>query len=215
MYDQKVEEDAFNAGRISPYSSSPIIRDPQLIICPYVELTSATPLPSSGLSLTFTNSLTSKQNTEKFDAVFCGTGYERQAWKSLLFSATPKDDSETDRHFVNLREVFAPLSPETDPERDTSSPSSPHGYDFNVAANYRLMLPKKHENGRFLPTVWLQGSNEKSHGISDSLLRYVFLCFFSLRTRWLTCLSFGSVVSVRAGEVLHGLLGEGNFADES
>lgn len=47
---------------------------------------------------------------------------------------------------------------------------------YSVMENYRLDLPKTFvgadaKAGAFLPTVWLQGCNEGTHGISDSLLR--------------------------------------------
>jgi L-ornithine N5-oxygenase len=41
-----------------------------------------------------------------------------------------------------------------------------------VQRNYRLRLPSTTNTGNnFRPTVWLQGCNEMTHGISDSLLR--------------------------------------------
>ena len=51
--------------------------------------------------------------------------------------------------------------------------------DFAVSENYRLKLPSEfavvqgaeRREGKFRPTVWLQGCNEATHGISDSLLR--------------------------------------------
>lgn len=51
--------------------------------------------------------------------------------------------------------------------------------DLVVSENYRLQLPSEfavvegaeRREGKFRPTVWLQGCNEGTHGISDSLLR--------------------------------------------
>ncbi|KAI8459322.1 L-lysine 6-monooxygenase (NADPH-requiring)-domain-containing protein [Phakopsora pachyrhizi] len=81
-------------------------------------------------------------------------------------------------------------------------------FDFVVKRNYRLDLPKtvliedlvidedkenrekKLVTKKFRPTIWLQGCNESTHGISDSLL---------------------SVSSVRAGEILNGIQEEGWF----
>lgn len=88
----------------------------------------------------------SGERVEKtYEAIILGTGYTRQAWKEILF----KD--------LNLPPVES------------------------VTRNYRLMIPKilpdsnpsSHgsEARRFKPTVWLQGCNEATHGISDSLLR--------------------------------------------
>lgn len=47
---------------------------------------------------------------------------------------------------------------------------------FGVKRNYRLNLPQTYrtpsgKEAAFRPTIWLQGSNESTHGISDSLLR--------------------------------------------
>lgn len=67
---------------------------------------------------------------------------------------------------------------------------------LEVEENYRLKLPATCSvNGRdgiaFKPTVWIQGGNEDTHGISDSLL---------------------SVLAIRSAEVVSGLLRSGNFA---
>ncbi|MBW0508478.1 hypothetical protein O181_048193 [Austropuccinia psidii MF-1] len=69
---------------------------------------------------------------------------------------------------------------------------------LKVSRNYQLLLPKTfidHEDAegvakKFQPTVWLQGCNESTHGISDSLL---------------------SVLSIRAGEFLNGIKSDGWF----
>lgn len=51
-------------------------------------------------------------------------------------------------------------------EREGQSPL------YAVAKNYRLQLPQETIYGaKFRPSVWLQGSCEATHGISDSLLR--------------------------------------------
>lgn len=76
-------------------------------------------------------------------------------------------------------------------------------YDVKVARNYRLLLPTTFcEPGssgmptqsctirNFRPTVWLQGCNESTHGISDTLL---------------------SVLSIRSEEIYHGIKQEGWF----
>lgn len=59
--------------------------------------------------------------------------------------------------------------------------------DFRVKKNYRLDLPAKVlGGGSFKPSVWLQGSCEATHGISDSLLRWPrtsHLARYSLLTR--------------------------------
>lgn len=66
--------------------------------------------------------------------------------------------------------------------------------NFEVKKNYRLDLPERFTTpegtGVFRPTVWLQGCNESTHGISDSLL---------------------SVLAVRSGEVVDAILRKGHF----
>lgn len=66
---------------------------------------------------------------------------------------------------------------------------------LQVEENYRLRLPATctvngKEDVAFRPTVWIQGGNEDTHGISDSLL---------------------SVLAVRSGEVVQGILESGWF----
>ncbi|KAM0789864.1 hypothetical protein ACM66B_006710 [Microbotryomycetes sp. NB124-2] len=75
------------------------------------------------------------------------------------------------------------------PPTSRSSMSKQYVPDFTVAKNYRLQLPETTSRGlAFKPTVWLQGSCEATHGISDSLL---------------------SVLAVRSGEVASALRQEG------
>lgn len=252
MYDQKIEEDI--AAR-SATGAGDLARDPRLTIRPYTEIREARIADStSALSLTLHNPITHETREVEYDVVVCGTGYNRQAWRTILFppaSSAAAVDAEQTEEVVPLSELFAvrragSASPPTlslpdsvfaqlrptarrsgssvgssassstaansptrydSPSRHSSvsyeststaptSPPSPRsivepklstaaaaaaaapaaqvstGPDFTVKENYRLDLPTKTASGaEFKPTVWLQGSCEKTHGISDSLLR--------------------------------------------
>lgn len=90
----------------------------------------------------------------------------------------------------------SPSSSRSRSKRGSGSGGGKAAVDFSVSVNYRLELPGEvagAEGGKFRPTVWLQGANEETHGISDSLL---------------------SVLSVRSGEVVEGLRREGWFGRE-
>ncbi|GAA6042901.1 hypothetical protein JCM8097_002760 [Rhodosporidiobolus ruineniae] len=269
MYAQKVEEDI--AAR-SFISASDLKRDPKLTLKPFTELVRAELSPSSSSSastptvtLTLHNPILGETNDVEYDLVVCGTGYDRQAWRHLLFPPAPSPTSSpipaesSSAPAVPLSALFAHPEPETPPyyspphldlpetaftsrrssldtaadgrgtsrsqsssvapsARDSSlassraptstaassppTPSSPskaspakdaQADQYKVAENYRLELPRKTRDGRaFRPTVWLQGSCEKTHGISDSLL---------------------SVLAVRSGEVVQSLLREGFFGE--
>ncbi|KAL8279843.1 hypothetical protein RQP46_007693 [Phenoliferia psychrophenolica] len=160
MYDQRVADD------IATRDGQQIITDPLLAIHPYSRLSSSSPSPSSGVVLTFLNTLTGVTSTAEFDAVLCGTGSDYQP--------TTAPSTPPSRH------SFA--------HRESSRDAPP----FDIQENYRLALPSHCEiDGAevpFEPTVWLQGCNERTHGVSDSLL---------------------SVLAVRSGEILEGILTEG------
>lgn len=193
------------AEQVSPSASAPL-----LAIQPYTYITSANLSPNGNVLLQLHNSITSTTRTEEYDAVFCGTGYERQGWKDLLFPS-PRD-LDAEEGYLPLRQLFAQSSrtttttssPASEDDLSTSSrstssvrstpstaPTSPHSSSFDlpsslskavseykVAENYRLELPTTVMAGgerKFKPSVWLQGCNEATHGISDSLLSYVSL----------------------------------------
>ncbi|KAA1113151.1 hypothetical protein PGT21_022854 [Puccinia graminis f. sp. tritici] len=121
-----------------------------------------------------------------------------------ISSEHSSDDSPTNSDIVS-----SGLSDEHEHDSCRSEPSSQNPpIDLHIARNYRLVLPEtfvepadpstnnnnnnKSTVRKFRPTVWLQGCNERTHGISDSLL---------------------SVLAVRAGEIFDGLLEEGWFGD--
>lgn len=244
MYDQKIEEDI--AAR-SATGAEDLARDPRLTIRPYTEIREARVAPStSALSLTLHNPITHETREVEYDVVVCGTGYNRQAWRTILFppaSSPVAAEAERKEDVVPLSDLFgvpragsavppnlrlpesafahfrptarragssagssaasesparydspsrhSSISDEGSASTAPTSPPSPRsiaepklaaaarttsleskGPDFTVRENYRLDLPTKTVTGAdFRPTVWLQGSCEKTHGISDSLLR--------------------------------------------
>lgn len=246
MYDQKIEEDI--AAR-SATGAEGLALDPRLTIRPYTEIQEAVVSESGALSLTLHNPITHETRQVEYDVVVCGTGYNRQAWRSILFPPAATNVAheavEADE-VIPLAEVFrapraravspppslslpdsafsepirptARRSPSSDGSSSASSrfdsparfdsmsrhsvasdesastaptsPPSPRSIaepkmvepvegkvpNFAVKENYRLDLPTRTATGaQFRPTVWLQGSCEKTHGISDSLLRCVSL----------------------------------------
>lgn len=250
MYAQKVEEDV-TARNSSREDESALRLDPKLNILPYTTLVSASIGPSGAIRLDLRNTIREENRTIEYDAIVCGTGYDRQAYRNVLFptSMLETEDSTTvplallfstaetsnsrpsdpaipelpldvnlpvsafrrrvsddyDTPFSSStrstsvagsvtsssddtdslrtrRSDAASTAPSTSPsiastpslslERPTkATPAS--APDFIVGENYRLQVPTKtRDNFNFKPTIWLQGSCEKSHGISDSLLRY-------------------------------------------
>ncbi|GAA5917308.1 hypothetical protein JCM5296_002925 [Sporobolomyces johnsonii] len=275
LYSQKVEEDV-----LARTSSDPIklLLDPKLTIHPYTNILSASTSSSGAVSLDLLNIVLDKHRTVEYDAVVCGTGYDRQLWRQILFpsAASASGIANEEPATVSLTELFSPTAPalhaptpslpspplelslsssafdssysssaslpssrplsttgssSSSSSDDThyfrrclstsgasTSPSTPpvshpsasreraktpsssreEAHDYPVGENYRLQLPvevaRDGKAKRFKPTVWLQGSCEKSHGISDSLL---------------------SVLAVRSGEVVSAMLDEAWFgADE-
>lgn len=161
MYDQRVEDDLAEGRRSPGPEPSPGAR---LRILPYRELLSASrpsSSPHSGITLSLRHTLHNETTTDHYDAVICATGYERQAGRRMVNAG--------------LAKLF--------PDQDLST--------CEVRRNYRLNLPAAGPEGREVKVgVWLQGSCEASHGISDSLL---------------------SVAAVRAGEIVDAIAVEGKL----
>ncbi|KAK4046044.1 hypothetical protein OIV83_006415 [Microbotryomycetes sp. JL201] len=113
---------------------------------------------------------------------------ENQAFSSRSDST---DSSQPDSPLLSARDSRGG-SRCSSPPTSRSSSSKEYIPDFPVAKNYRLQLPATTSSGaNFKPTVWLQGSCEATHGISDSLL---------------------SVLAVRSGEVASAIRREGWLA---
>lgn len=160
MYDQRVEDDLHEGRRSPGPEPSPGAR---LRILPYRQLLSASrpsSSPQSGITLELLHSLHNETTSEHYDAVICATGYERQAGRRMVLSG--------------LANLF--------PGQDLLT--------CEVRRNYRLDLPNRSEDRDVKVGVWMQGSCEGSHGISDSLL---------------------SVAAVRAGEIVEAIATEGNL----
>lgn len=264
MYSQKVEEDI--AARTGS-AAKDLAHDPRLNVRPYTEIREAHVVSSDSCSpairLSLFNPITREAREVEYDAIVCGTGYDRQGWRNMLFPPSSASEAvaaqRQDEATIPLSELFATATADADDDRspsplDTppsldlpaiafsarlgrteygssraasvasssvppsarydspsrfstnphpstaaSSPPSPASPDhvakrsssssakasaYPVAENYRLQLPTRTAAGKgFKPTVWLQGACEKTHGISDSLLRCV-RCFCSpLSTR--------------------------------
>ncbi|KAL0574943.1 hypothetical protein V5O48_007017 [Marasmius crinis-equi] len=155
--------------------------------------------------------------TEKYDAVICATGYQRTAWIDMLKSCDIGKYFGLDAHTDGSQTRLAPetdlyglppqmhslgrspeASGESSPVNSSASntpPTSPSLSQISlpsptiyVSRNYRL-LPNRTATGEpsFKPRVYVQGVEEASHGLSDTLL---------------------SVMGVRAGEVIGDLVQE-------
>lgn len=147
-----------------------------------------------------------------YDMVLCATGYHRTAWVDLFkHSGFGKRYGIYDGSTVKLvQETLGisnsaaltgggTMSPEgngsvsrsssSDVTPATSPEDSEHFDEYGtckveISRRYRL-IPKQQESQSQWPRVYVQGVEEKTHGLSDTLL---------------------SVVSVRAGEVLEDML---------
>lgn len=99
----------------------------------------------------------------KFDAVFVATGYVRNAHEEMLSETTTLLPSS--------------LSPKDDTTTTLTS-------KFPVSRNYRVQYDASKVDGN--AGVWLQGCNEKTHGLSDTLL---------------------SILAIRSGELVESIFG--------
>ncbi|PLW34960.1 hypothetical protein PCASD_14235 [Puccinia coronata f. sp. avenae] len=135
-------------------------------------------------------------------------------WPNLctdtLHGYHPSSDYTTDHSPTNSDILSGGLSDENNQESCQSETSLKKSINLKLSRNYRLLLPetfievepskstppenKKVRVCKFRPTVWLQGCNEGTHGISDSLL---------------------SVLSIRSGEIFDGINEEGWFGNFS
>ncbi|KAF8921226.1 L-lysine 6-monooxygenase (NADPH-requiring)-domain-containing protein [Mucidula mucida] len=144
-------------------------------------------------------------STEKYDAVICATGYQRTLWVDLLkessvgkaFGLSPACHPETCRlapENENTRDTVSSFDESTTPSSHSSSnistpPTSPslsatqldHPHKIFITRGYRL-LPS--EGQTLKSRIYLQGVEEATHGLSDTLL---------------------SILGIRAGEVVDDL----------
>ncbi|KAG0146324.1 hypothetical protein CROQUDRAFT_92779 [Cronartium quercuum f. sp. fusiforme G11] len=147
------------------------------------------------LNVIIENVITHETFKKSYDLLILGTGYNRQSWKDILFG-----NSSTFSEIFSNQNSSPDSITTTTIDGSTSSINSNDeiisDFNFNISRNYKLLLPNKLEDKltglefNFRPTIWLQGCNELTHGISDSLL---------------------SVLAVRSGEVIDGIQNEGWF----
>ncbi|KAG6917970.1 hypothetical protein DXG01_017154 [Tephrocybe rancida] len=204
IYNQKLDEGiASRTGAINPTC-------PRINIQPYSSILSTSTCPSLSpvtdqtqnvdkpLFSVITQNAVSRSIMEvKYDAVICATGYQRSFWVNLL------KDSDVGKSFglhsgtcsVQLvpvgahehRDVEAHAAELSDSAGATAfSLDDNHIPDMVYISRYYQLLPSKFgrpdaAKSSFEPRVYLQGVEEATHGLSDTLL---------------------SVLGVRAGEVV-------------
>lgn len=161
--------------------------------------------------LTLRNLVSSTIENEKYDAIVYATGYQRQTWVNLLkhtgigkqFGLSPATrrvilHPTTERPdpadvYDTLSSPIEPMTPATS-STNTTPPTSPEASMFSsaqlaaeldgdlfITRNYQL-LPKP--TSSLVPRIYLQGVEEVTHGLSDTLL---------------------SVLGIRAGNVVDDL----------
>ncbi|EAU88505.1 lysine/ornithine N-monooxygenase [Coprinopsis cinerea okayama7 len=151
--------------------------------------------------------MTGAESQTNYDVILYATGYQRTAWVELFkntgiakhFGITPSTSKVVLRPSADLvggrqhQEFFHDSSPSTASSSTVSTPpTSPETSRFSSPISSRIvsqdlylsrsyqLLPKDGEN-TLRPRVYLQGVEEATHGLSDTLL---------------------SVLGVRAGEVV-------------
>ncbi|KAK0210949.1 L-lysine 6-monooxygenase (NADPH-requiring)-domain-containing protein [Desarmillaria ectypa] len=208
IYGQKVDSDiARRTNR--PASSIPLVH-----IRPYSCIISAhAPEVNGDPDFTFIiqHVLSRELETEKYDAVICATGYQRASWIDLLknssvgkhFGLSPAcqpgtcrlipdtkrsvQDNTLDSPLHNLGGSPSPSNGSTVSTPPTSPALSVAEFDHHgdhkvyISRGYRLVPI---DDGSLKSRIYLQGVEEATHGLSDSLL---------------------SVLGVRAGEVMDDL----------
>ncbi|TFK76389.1 hypothetical protein BDN72DRAFT_830952 [Pluteus cervinus] len=162
-----------------------------------------------GFTLVLQNQVTQCISEERYHAIVCATGYERTSWIELLRGSTigkqfGLHSTSSDVHLVSVNERRAkemddhqfefkvrPVSETSSPSTGSSvstPPTSPGlglevemPVELCISRKYQLLPVSQSDGDKARPRVYLQGVEEATHGLSDSLL---------------------SVVGVRAGEVV-------------
>ncbi|GAA5927133.1 hypothetical protein JCM3775_002454 [Rhodotorula graminis] len=137
MYSQKVEEDI--AARTGT-AAKDLAHDPRLNVRPYTEIREAhavsTDSSSPAIRLSLFNPITREAREVEYDVVVCGTGYDRQGWRNMLFP--PSTASETiaserkDEATIPLSDLFATGT--AGDERSSSPLALPPSLDLPAAA---------------------------------------------------------------------------------
>jgi len=119
-----------------------------------------------------TRTSSTRTATLDFDAVIVAAGYSRTMHQTILAPLLP---------------LLAPSPLSSDPPHSTHNPNTSTN-PFKVRRDYSIPL----DSSKVSKTagVWLQGCNESSHGLSDTLL---------------------SILATRGGELVESILGDGRF----
>ncbi|KAK0463938.1 L-lysine 6-monooxygenase (NADPH-requiring)-domain-containing protein [Desarmillaria tabescens] len=197
IYGQKVDGDIARRTN-GPTSSIPLIH-----IRPYSCIVAAhAPEDNGDPDFTFTiqHVLSCELETEKYDAIICATGYQRTSWIDLLknssvgkhFGLSPACQPGTCQPHSGHKEVGSPSSsngsavstPPTSPALSVAELEHHGDHKVYISRGYCLVPT---DDGGLKSRIYLQGVEEATHGLSDSLL---------------------SVLGVRAGEVIDDLCKE-------
>ncbi|KAG7088151.1 hypothetical protein E1B28_012172 [Marasmius oreades] len=215
MYDQQVDERISSRPGEQQLSDPFVILRPYTLTLAATQSQDASTV--NPYVLTYQHAISGAITTEEYDAVICATGYKRTAWIDLLkscqigkhFGLDPTTDAsqirlapETELHRgpsqmnyiqspADVSGASSPMSssasntPPTSPSLSHISLPSPTLY---ISRNYRV-LPNRAATGEvaFKPKIYVQGVEEATHGLSDTLL---------------------SVMGIRAGEVVADLMQE-------
>ncbi|BFZ64107.1 hypothetical protein YB2330_005246 [Saitoella coloradoensis] len=103
---------------------------------------------SAAFTLQIRNAATGEEYEETYDAIFLGTGYHRALYRTLLAPLS------------HLLRTAATKSGSADGEVSQEE-------DIVISRDYRVQLVDGKNGG---PRIWLQGTCERTHGLSDSLL---------------------------------------------
>ncbi|KAF9483746.1 hypothetical protein BDN70DRAFT_911055 [Pholiota conissans] len=168
---------------------------------------------NAALVITTQNLITHESRETLYDAVVYATGYERSHWADVLKKSDVGKHFGLDRLCTDIRLIPAPgrearssqpksisssrstsTTHSLPSSTDTTPPTSPEigasvlerGQQLYISRNYRLLpLGKgRGDSAHFEPRIYVQGVEEYTHGLSDTLL---------------------SVLGVRAGEVVEDL----------
>ena len=177
----------------------------RITLYPYTSILSADTVPASpdapgygeAVRLTMHGVLNRAVTHQTYDAVFCGTGYDRDSWMKLLASSNLAEDFDIKSSAVQLVTEAEPLSQPIPPlftdlpeitARGTRSsvsdgsatpptPDTPHSEHSKLSGETRPSKVRISRTYRLLseknpdaPRIYLQGCTQSTHGLSESLL---------------------------------------------
>lgn len=182
MYDQQVDDGI--ARRTG--SKASISTRPRITIRSYTVILSVSISNTSNIHLDLQNTTTKSLSTHTYDAIICATGYERNAWVALLRQSSLGKDFGLSSSGPETR-----LVPYREYGHGDAGSASPPPDQVYISRRYRLLPVREltsRRKGGSGPRIYLQGVEEATHGLSDTLL---------------------SVLGVRAGEVVEDLCENG------